>query len=139
MQDEYHMSFVQRFFMLFGIVSFFLFALCVAGGVYLYQKDPLGLKPLLFPVKNETTTMVSTSTTQSNTSVEEGSIASMLTPEQQKLLGIAGIDVATLPKEVTPALKACAEESLGKERLTALKSGAQPTLTDLLNAKKCLK
>ncbi len=132
------MSFVQRFFMLFGIVSFFMFALCVAGGVYLYQKDPLGLKPLLFPVKTETTT-VSTSTTQSNTPVEEGSIASMLTPEQQKLLGIAGIDVATLPKEVTPALKACAEESLGKERLAALKSGAQPTLTDLLNAKKCLK
>lgn len=136
MQDNnFRMSFLQRFFMLFGILSFILILLLIAGGAYLWVKDPFGLKPLLLPAQTET----SITSTPSPTSTGAGaSVKALLTPEQQKLLDAAGVDVSKLPKEVTPELKACAESRLGKERLAALKAGAQPTLSDLLAAKSCI-
>lgn len=121
--------------MLFGMLSFFLILLLIAGGTYLWVKDPFGLKPLLIPTYTDT----SATSTPSPSSIDAGaSVKALLTPEQQKLLDAAGVDVSKLPKEVTPELKACAESRLGKERLAALKAGAQPTLSDLLAAKGCV-
>lgn len=128
------MTFFQRFFMLFGIFCFIVLIALIALGGYLWVKDPFGLKPLLVPQEMNT----ATSTISSKSTSSESGIKSLLTPEQQKLLNAAGVDVDKLPKEITPELKACAEGSLGKERLNALKAGAQPTLADLLQVKKCV-
>lgn len=101
----------------------------------MWIKDPFGLKPLIIPAQTD----ASSTSTSIATSTDSGTaIKSLLTPEQQKLLDVAGVDVNKLPKEVTPELKACAEAKLGKERLAALKAGAQPTLSDLLAAKGCV-
>lgn len=134
--NHFHMSFLQRFFMLFGILSFIFLILLIAGGAYVWVKDPLGLKPLFLPSQTES---ANTSTSVSNPKTSDSGVKALLTPEQQKLLDAAGVDVNKLPKEITPELKACAEAKLGKERLAALKAGAQPTLSDLLVAKGCIK
>lgn len=133
------MSWIQRFFMIFGIFCFILFIGFIAAGSYLWIKDPLGIKPLMYSVKEmnngnaeEGQTATSTPSSQSNTQ------NSLFTTDQQKLLNAAGIDVSKLPKEITPELKTCAEAKLGKERIAALKAGAQPTLSDLLAAKACV-
>lgn len=127
------MSFFQRFFMIFGILSFIFFLVLIAGGAYLWVNDPFGLKPILFPASSESTEVPSAAANSN-----DGSAASFLTPEQEKLLQAAGINVASLPTEITPELKVCAEAALGKERVAALKAGAQPTLSDLLKAKACI-
>ena len=81
---------------------------------------------------------VVTSASSTPSTADANTPSSLLTQEQKKLLNAAGININNLPKEITPELKTCAEAKLGKERVAALKAGAQPTLSDLLAAKACI-
>lgn len=135
------MSFIQRFFMIFGIFCFILFIGLIAAGSYLWIKDPFGIKPLISSVKEMNTfgdQSNAVTTTDTPSAADANTPSSLLTQEQKKLLNAAGININNLPKEITPELKTCAETKLGKERVAALKAGAQPTLSDLLAAKACI-
>lgn len=53
---------------------------------------------------------------------------SSLTEGQKKMLNALGIDAESI--NVTPAMIACAESSLGAERVEAIKNGATPSILE---------
>jgi hypothetical protein len=61
----------------------------------------------------------------------------MLTKDQEVLLESVGVDLATLPTNITPSQEACAIEALGMERVNEIKSGVYPGIGDFLTARKC--
>jgi len=57
---------------------------------------------------------------------------------QEKALYEMGVDVASLPTEITPAMSACFISKLGQTRTTEIVNGATPSAIDILKAKNCL-
>ncbi|MFM2339677.1 MAG: hypothetical protein RLZZ360_313 [Candidatus Parcubacteria bacterium] len=64
--------------------------------------------------------------------------ADWLSPEQRRLLSKLGIDEAKLPKTLTPELEACFIETIGKDRVAAIKAGDAPTVVEGMKAMTCL-
>lgn len=62
----------------------------------------------------------------------------LLDETQEGYLETIGIDPATLPTEITPAMEECGLEALGETRVQELLNGATPTLNDILAAQHCL-
>jgi len=60
-----------------------------------------------------------------------------LSTKQEILLESAGIDLKTLPTEVTPSQQECSIEALGLERATAIASGSTPSVSEIIKAKHC--
>jgi hypothetical protein len=61
-----------------------------------------------------------------------------LTPGQRQLLATFGIDVASLPQELTPVLRACLVEAWGEVRFSLIISGETPTVFEGARAVSCL-
>jgi hypothetical protein len=76
-------------------------------------------------------------TTLPNTN-ESGQAPAWLTPGQQKILATLGVDVASLPTEMTPGLESCLVDAIGQERFEAVMAGDNPTIKEGLLAMKCL-
>ncbi|OGY94623.1 MAG: hypothetical protein A2406_02235 [Candidatus Komeilibacteria bacterium RIFOXYC1_FULL_37_11] len=57
---------------------------------------------------------------------------------QEKAIYEMGVNVASLPTEITPEMTNCFIVTLGKDRATEIANGATPSLSDFLNAKNCL-
>ncbi|MFM2424090.1 MAG: hypothetical protein RLZZ70_479 [Candidatus Parcubacteria bacterium] len=64
--------------------------------------------------------------------------ASWLTPGQRQMLETFGIDVATLPQELSPALAACLTGAWGEARFAEITSGDTPTFFEGTRAVSCL-
>jgi len=62
----------------------------------------------------------------------------LLSTSQEELLKSFGVDPATLPTTIPSNLEQCAVDALGSDRVSQIKSGATPSLTDYLKAKQCL-
>lgn len=62
----------------------------------------------------------------------------LLTDSQEKTLESIGIDPAKLPTAITPAMEECFVNELGQDRVSEIKQGATPGLTDFYKAKSCL-
>ena len=58
-----------------------------------------------------------------------------LTPEQERLLEIGGIDALSLT--ITADMVACAEESLGVERIAKIVTGQVPTVFEAIKLARC--
>ncbi len=121
-------KFLQIFFTTLGVIFFLL----ILGWVYLYVTDPYGIKPIIksFTAQSEPTTQQTTVTpTDKNP---------LLSPTQEKALEKIGIDPATLPSKITPAMETCFYEKLGTKRANEIKNGSQPTAADYFTARTCL-
>ena len=62
-----------------------------------------------------------------------------LTNQQELLLESVGIDPKNIPTEITPALHDCAILILGEKRMKEIASENNPTISELLKLKSCLK
>ncbi|MFA6307655.1 MAG: hypothetical protein WCS88_03090 [Patescibacteria group bacterium] len=62
----------------------------------------------------------------------------LIPDQQEKVLYDMGVDVASLPTEITPAMSKCFIEKLGQDRTTEIVNGAIPSAIDLFKAKDCL-
>ncbi|MBT4209886.1 MAG: hypothetical protein HOE19_03165 [Candidatus Komeilibacteria bacterium] len=72
-------------------------------------------------------------------SFEEANFDHPLIPnKQEEALHNMGVDVVSLPSEITPEMSACFIEKLGEARTNEIVNGATPSAIDLLKAKDCL-
>jgi len=57
---------------------------------------------------------------------------------QEKALYDMGVDVASLPTEITPEMASCFVDKLGETRANEIVNGATPSAIDFFKAKSCL-
>lgn len=121
-------KFLNVFFVVLGVI---FFCILIAGALF-FILDPYQIRPMLSGVmdKDETT---ATSTKSSATDKNP-----LLSPTQEKTLETFGIDPATVPSSITPKQEACFIEILGEARVTEIKKGDSPTMTEYLKAKDCI-
>jgi len=99
----------------------------VALGLYIWFKNPLGLKGVIQQ-------KVAPQTVEMDATYDHP----LLDAAQEKQLRNIGIDPAKLPTEVTPEQQECLKEKLGAERVEQLLKGQSPTATDALKTASCL-
>lgn len=101
--------------------------------MYLYVADPFEIKPLIKMLMSDQqkagTKLKTTGTTDKNP---------LLSPTQEQALEKIGIDPASLPSQITPAMEACFYTKLGDKRANEIKNGSQPTAADYFAARGCL-
>ncbi len=119
---------LQIFFIILGVIFFIL----ILAGTYLYVFDPFEIKPFIKGLSSQT----SPASKQADTSAVDKN--PLLTPAQEQTLEKIGIDPATLPTKITPAMEACFYDKLGDKRANEIKNGATPTATDYFAARSCL-
>jgi hypothetical protein len=68
----------------------------------------------------------------------EGSGHPLLSDDQEQMLESSGIEVESLPQEISPEMEACFEDKLGKDRVEEIKAGDQPSSMELFKARSCL-
>lgn len=146
---------LNTIFVVLGVIFFLLIMLAVCFFVF----DPLNLKPLLFNESfekeinssapaattaaktTENATTAQTTTTVIATSPPEGEGSDnhpFLNETQEKILEAFGVDVSTLPSELTPEMEECFIEKLGEQRVNEIIGGATPNPLDFFKAKSCL-
>lgn len=104
--------------MALGIVFFIL----LVGAGYMWFADPFGF----FGDMNFTPAKID--------NVDKNPL---LNEQQEAQLEGLGIDPATLPSKITPAMEACFTAKLGQERTNQIKQGSQPTPMDFFKAQSC--
>jgi len=114
-------------FIALGII-FIIFIIAIVSFIAI---DPFNLKPLLFNFF---------SNPQINIPINAGGNDkhSLLNEEQEKLLETIGVDVESLPTQLTPEMEACFIETLGAERVKEIIEGDSPGSMDFFKAKGCL-
>lgn len=124
------MSFVHTFkkivkilLILLGVLMLFVIGL----GTYFYFADPLGLFN-----RSSSDQSAEIETNQS------GDKHPMLNTQQENILEKIGVDVESLPTEITPQMEACFVEELGQERVNEITEGDSPGVLDYMKAKNCI-
>ncbi|NMC51180.1 hypothetical protein GYA54_00425 [Candidatus Kuenenbacteria bacterium] len=118
---------LKKILKVFLIVFITIVVLIVALGLYIWFKNPLGLRGVIqYKIAPQSVQM------------DETYDHPLLNVSQEKQLRDIGIDPATLPTEITPAQQACLQEKLGATRAAELLKGAAPTTADALKAATCL-
>lgn len=62
----------------------------------------------------------------------------LLSESQEDILETFGIDVSSLPRELTPEMEQCFIDKLGQERVNEILEGATPNVIDFFKAKSCI-
>ncbi len=109
--------------MIVGIIAVAFIFLAILLLAYIVIKKPLGINADIF----------SPASKSSETTYDHP----LLSPSQEKTLQTLGVDLKTVPTAITPAQEKCAVEFLGQERVTQIKSGEAPSVSDYLKAKSC--
>jgi len=60
-----------------------------------------------------------------------------LNADQEQQLQEAGVDVGSLPQEISPEAEKCFEDKLGEDRVEEIKNGATPTTLEIMKAGSC--
>lgn len=121
-------KFVQIFFMTLGVIFFMLLIV----GIYLFIADPFGVKPIIKIL----TAQSAPAAKQTNSPTTDKN--PLLSPTQEKALQKIGIDPATLPTTITPAMETCFYAKLGVARANEIKAGSPITAGDYFAARSCL-
>ncbi|OGG86050.1 hypothetical protein A2392_01115 [Candidatus Kaiserbacteria bacterium RIFOXYB1_FULL_46_14] len=116
-------KFLNIFFVALGGVFFCLLMV----GALLFILDSYQIRP-----------MVTDLTGKGDTSETTADKNPALSPTQEKTLETFGIDPASVPSSITPEQEACFIEILGEARVTEIKNGDSPTMTEYLKAKACI-
>lgn len=131
-------KFLKIFFITLGVIFFVL----ILAGIYLYTADPFQIKPLIksfteqgMPVKPGQVPI--NQQTNVNKAVVGGKLN--LTASQEQVLKKIGVDPASLPSTITPAMEQCFYEKLGTKRTDEIMAGSQPTAADVFIARSCVK
>ncbi len=118
---------LKTIFITLGII---FLVLIIAIAIFI-ALDPFNLKPLLSNLLTgfQTNTPITTG---------EGDKHPLLSDEQERLLETIGVDVGSLPAQITPEMEKCFTETLGAERVQEIMGGASPGPIDFFKAKGCL-
>lgn len=116
----------QLFFMIIGMISTTFFLLLVIFVIAIILIKPWGVDVI------QTGTVLLDPPTEST-----GYDHPLLSPTQEALLESAGVDVTSLPTQITPAMQECAVQALGETRAFELLNGATPSVADITQALPC--
>lgn len=123
------LKFLNIFFVTLGIVFFVL----ILGGCYMYFADPFGV----FSWGVSPVSLMNMMTGKANVKIDNVDKNPLLTEQQEAQLEAIGVNPATLPSQITPAMKTCFIEKLGQERAGQIIGGSSPTPMDFFNAQSC--
>lgn len=129
---------------IFGLVALILLAILALVIIFIFNPFSLRTKIVGGIINSYLSSKIENYTPleqTSGTSTTDGVIVDknpLLNAGQEKTLEDLGVDVSKLPKEITPAMKACFEEKLGAGRAAELVAGASPSAMDLFKAGSCL-
>lgn len=117
----------KKILMVIFIVVITIIVLVVALGLYIWFKDPFGIRGVIqYKINPE------------SVQIDQTYDHPLLNDSQEKQLREIGIDPAKLPTEVTAEQQACLQEKLGASRVGELLKGQAPTAADALKAASCL-
>ncbi len=121
--------------LLFGLFCAIIFLGGIVIGNFFPYNSPTAPDPAVIPVVQNTqsNTLVSSSTTVSKNSTT--SITSNLSADQKRMLDMLGIDV----QDITPEMITCAETSIGANRVTEIKNGAEISTSEKFKLINCYK
>jgi len=122
------MNVLKTILIILGIIFLIIVILIIGVIIALIIIKPYGIDITKIPQAIE----------QSETDTPSNYDHPLLSPEQEKLLDTMGVDVESIPTQITPEQEDCATQALGAERVKELKEGATPGLNDYLKAKHCL-
>ncbi len=97
---------------------------------YLAVTKPFGIKIQNIPSAIIKSQSGSTNTVSNNP---------LLTPKQATTLQNLGVDTASLPTSITPAMEDCFIAKLGVKRANEIKGGSTVTVADYFKASSCVK
>ena len=118
------------FFVALGIIFFLL----IAGAGCVWWANPYGMfSPGVSP-----TSVMNMMTGKTNVKIDSVDKNPLLNEQQEAQLEGLGIDPATLPSQITPAMEACFTAKLGQERTNQIIQGSAPTPIDFFKAQSCL-
>ncbi len=120
---------INIIFVLLGVV----FLLIILAVSYIWVVDPWHLK-----LDGVTISGIVKTTTGEILPVDNIDKNPLLNEEQEATLETLGVDPATLPTEISPALQKCFTTKLGEARTTQIINGDSLTATDYFKASSCL-
>ncbi len=130
MKNQQGMSPAIKVILFFILILFLIF---IGGLSYaVYKLWPLLAASGSIPFVNQSQESLTSSQDQS------ADKNPLLNDDQEKVLESLGVDPASLPQEITPALEQCLIEKVGAERAAQIKAGSAPTVADFFKARDCL-
>src|SRR5680860_77880 len=115
------------FFVFLGVIFF----LIIVALSYLWIADPFNIKPMFMRTEDSI----------GNEYEDSANIDAhpLLNDSQELILKLAGINPASLPREITPELEACVVDKIGEARTREIVAGATPSVSEVIQAQTCLK
>jgi len=127
------MNIILRVLNIFFVVLGILFFVGILGGCYVWLADPFDI----FSRGVSPASIMKTMTGNTNVKIDNVDKNPLLTEQQEAQLETLGIDPASLPSKITPAMKTCFIEKLGQERADQIIKGSAPTPMDFFKAQSC--
>jgi len=122
---------MKKFFKIFFIVLGVLFFIGLLALAVFFIFDPFNLKSL-------SNSNIQTTSNTSQTEADNVDKNPLINEDQESTLESLGVDPASLPTQITPAMEVCFVEKLGQERVVEIMQGGTPTPSEFLKVKVCL-
>ena len=126
-ESKKSVRFIKTFFIVMGLIFTVLLIIIASIIAFIAITKPLGINVTNIPAVITGTSDVTTSSYDHPA----------LNTQQEVFLESLGVDTATLPSSITPAMEACAVGKLGQQRVDDIKAGSQLTTSDYLKAGSC--
>lgn len=115
------MNIILRILNIFFVVLGIMFFIVLVGAGYVWFADPFHLF----------------SPTVDSSKVDNVDKNPLLNEQQEAQLEGMGINPASLPTQITPAMEECFTQKLGQKRTDEIKQGSAPTPVDFFKAQSC--
>ena len=109
------------------ILIIVILVLVIVFGLYIFFKNPLGLKGVI-------QSKIAPNSMEMNESYNHP----LLNATQEKQLRDIGIDPVNIPTQITPEQQECLESKFSQEKINAILRGENPSALDVLKAMPCL-
>lgn len=124
---------LNGFFVTLGII-FIILLIAIA---YLWIVDPLEIKSAL-PAGVSPISAIKVITGTNEAVIDNVDKNPLLDEQQEAQLESLGVDPATLPTQITPAMEQCLLDAVGNARAQEIVNGATPNTADFFKARHCL-
>ncbi len=127
------MNTILRILNIFFVGLGIIFFIVILGGCYVWLADPFHI----FSWGVSPASLMKMMTGKADVKIDNVDKNPLLTEQQEAQLEAIGINPATLPSQITPAMKICFAEKLGQERAGQIMGGSSPTPMDFFKVQSC--
>lgn len=125
--------------MLTVFITFILTVILVLGGLglYIWKANPLNIQACLISGALHSVGDQNSSQDSNDKQTSDTDKHPLLNADQEKQLEEAGVNVESLPQEISPEAEKCFVDKLGEKRVEEIKNGASPTTFEIMKASSC--